>query len=71
VIDWAICILDRTMRIGCQRHTLPAWAAFDDRTIAEMDGRNAVRWWAENKAKLLQMARDGGRVFDAADEVQA
>ncbi|MDE2202700.1 MAG: hypothetical protein KGJ38_08230 [Burkholderiaceae bacterium] len=62
---WSVSILDTTMRIGCQRHSLAEWAAFDDRRIAEMDGRTALRWWAEHKEELLQLARDGGRVFEA------
>ncbi|MGN6518703.1 MAG: hypothetical protein ACTHK2_04680, partial [Dokdonella sp.] len=58
-----VTITDTHMNIGCQWHSLAEWEAFDDRRIAEMDGRNAVRWWAENKATLMTMARAAGRVF--------
>lgn len=65
-LDWPVSILDTTMRIGCQQHELSAWAAFTDREIAEMDGRNAVRFCALHKADLLGRAAAAGRVFGEA-----
>ena len=62
-LQWPITILDRTMRIGCQEHSLDDWASFDDRKIAEMDWHNAVKFWALHKASILGAARDAGRVF--------
>jgi hypothetical protein len=62
--------LDETMAIGCQSHTLSAWAAFTSSEIAAMES-GAVKFWAENKDKLLSAARDGGRVFDWQQEVAA
>ena len=65
-LDWPVSILDTTMRIGCQEHSLADWAAFDDRQIAEMDGRTtAVRFWSLHKADLLGRAEAAGRVIAA------
>lgn len=70
-LQWPVSILDETMRIGCQDHQLTEWARFDNRTIAKMDGRNAVKFWSANRDKMLGMARDGGRVFEAAAETES
>jgi hypothetical protein len=69
-LHWFVTILDAHMQIGCQLHSLADWAAFDDRQIAEMDGRDALRFWRENKDALLGMARAAGREF-ATTEVAA
>ena len=61
---WFVTILDAHMQIGCELHPLAEWAAFDDRRIAEMGGRNALRFWRESKDALLGMARAAGRSFD-------
>ena len=68
-LDWPVSILDTTMRIGCQEHSLADWAAFDDRRIAEMDGRKALRFWSQHKADLLGRAEAAGRVIAVAVEV--
>jgi hypothetical protein len=60
-LHWFVTILDTHMQIGCQLHSLADWAAFDDRQITEMDGRDALRFWRENKDALLGMARAAGR----------
>jgi hypothetical protein len=60
-LEYTVTILDLTMRIGCQEHSLSDWAGFDNRQIAEMDGQKAVRFWAENKTKLLDFASANGR----------
>lgn len=43
-LQWTVTILDDSMKIGCQSHSLTDWERFTDREIAEMDGRNAVKW---------------------------
>ena len=60
-LRWPISILDEHMQIGCQLHTLAAWADFDDAAIAAMDGRDALRFWRAHKAGLLAMAAADGR----------
>ena len=61
---WFVTILDAHMQIGCELHSLAEWSAFDDRRIAEMDGREALRFWRESKDALLGLARAHGRSFD-------
>ena len=70
-LQWTVTILDAHMEIGCQLHSLAEWESFDDRQIAEMDGRDALRFWRENKGALLGMARGAGREFKAAEGVAA
>lgn len=71
-LDWPILITDHHMMIGCQWHALSEWAAFDDRRIAEMDGRNAVRFWSLHKQSLLDRAVAASRSLEAvAEEVAA
>lgn len=37
------------LQIGCQRHPIADWWGFDDRQIAEMDGKTALKFWREWK----------------------
>ena len=60
-LHWAVYILDDHMQIGCELHTLAEWAAFDDARIVEMDGKNALRFWRNHKAALLELAAADGR----------
>ena len=62
---WFVTILDAHMQIGCELHSLADWASFDDRRIVEMGGRDALRFWRENKETLLSLARAAGRSFEA------
>jgi hypothetical protein len=52
-LRWFVTILDAHMQIGCELHSLAEWNGFDDRRIAEMDGRDALRFWREHKTALL------------------
>jgi uncharacterized protein YjbI with pentapeptide repeats len=73
-LHWFVTILDQHMQIGCELHSLAEWSEFDDRRIAEMDGRDALRFWRESKDALLGMARAQGRSFEpvqATEEVAA
>ena len=65
-LTWSVTILDAHMQIGCELHTLAEWEAFDDRRIAAMDGRDALRFWRDHKAALLGLARSAGRSFEVA-----
>ena len=60
-LHWRVTILDSHMQIGCELHALADWAAYDDRRIAEMDGRNAMRFWRAHKDALLSLAAIAGR----------
>lgn len=60
-LHWTVYILDTHMQIGCELHSLADWATFDDRRIAEMDGRDALRFWKAHKTALLALAESDGR----------
>ena len=70
---WLVTILDAHMQIGCELHSLAEWQTFDDARICAMDGRDALRFWRDNKEALLSLARSAGRSFEpvTADEVPA
>ena len=57
-LRWRISIFDAHMQIGCEFHSHDEWAAFDDKTIAAMDGRDALKFWNENKDVLLTLCRN-------------
>ena len=60
-LHWRVMILDSHMQIGCELHKLSEWSAYDDHRIAEMDGRNALRFWRAHKDALLSLAASAGR----------
>ena len=43
------------LQIGCERHKISDWWSFDDRRIAEMDGKTALKFWKENKELIKQI----------------
>ncbi len=61
---WSVLILDTHMQIGCEFHSLAAWAGFDNERIAMMDGHAARKFWDANKDPLLALARAHGRSFE-------
>ena len=60
-LHWRVTILDEHMQIGCELHKLTDWEEYDDKRIAEMDGRAALRFWREHKDVLLGLAKSAGR----------
>jgi hypothetical protein len=54
-LRWFILVSENYMRIGCQRFTHEEWTEFNNHRIAEMDGRDALKFWAQWKAPLLAM----------------
>jgi hypothetical protein len=60
-LRWSVVILDDHMQIGCELHSIAEWSAFDDRRIANMDGRDALRFWRAHKDALLALAKSDGR----------
>jgi hypothetical protein len=69
-LHWRVTILDEHMQIGCDLHKLSDWAQYDDKRIAEMDGREALRFWRAHKDALLGLAKGAGRGV-AAEPVAA
>ena len=60
-LHWRVTILDEHMQIGCELHKLSDWADYDDKRIAAMDGRDALRFWRAHKDVLLGLAKSAGR----------
>ena len=60
-LHWRVTILDEHMQIGCELHKLTDWEEYDDKRIAEMDGRAALRFWRGHKDVLLGLAKSAGR----------
>ena len=46
---YPIAYTSEVLQIGCQRHKISDWWEFDDRCIAEMDGKKALQFWREWK----------------------
>ena len=70
-LTWSVLIFDTHMKIGCELHSLADWAAFNDRRIAQMDGKTALFFWLKNKDALLAMARANGREWPEVQEAAA
>ena len=70
-LHWSVTILDSHMKIGCELHALADWAAYDDKRIAEMDGREALRFWRAHKDVLLSLAASAGRDLAAVPDPSA
>ena len=60
-LHWRVTILDVHMQIGCELHTLADWSKYDDARIAQMDGRESLRFWRAHKDVLLALAKSAGR----------
>ena len=43
------------LQIGCELHKISEWWSFDNDRIKEMDGKEALDFWAENK-EFIKMA---------------
>ena len=53
--QYVVTYTDTVMQIGCQRHSISDWWSFDDRRIAEMDGKTALKFWSVWKPILQQI----------------
>ena len=51
---WAIAYTNDVMQIGCQRHAIKDWFAFDDDKISGM-GKRALTFWRRWKPILRQI----------------
>ena len=51
---WPITYTAEVMQIGCERHPIEEWWAFDDERIARMDSE-ALDWWKKWKPVLQQI----------------
>lgn len=66
-LSYDIFIFDTHIKIGCELHSADEWRNFDDRRIAEMDGKKALEWWRAYKPLVMSMA-DAHCVTEKADE---
>lgn len=51
---WSVTWTADTVQIGCQRHTIAEWWAFNDAAISNMDDK-ALVWWQKWKPILQQI----------------
>ena len=52
---WTAFISSESIIIGCQHHSIEAWASFGDKVIADMHP-HALEYWRENKTIILAIA---------------
>ena len=61
--DWVKCIQIETyaiaytaeiLQIGCEQHPIADWRNFDDRRIAEMEGKTALKFWDKYRDWIFQ-----------------
>jgi len=61
--DWVKCIQIETyaiaytaeiLQIGCESHPIADWRNFDNRRIAEMDGKTALKFWSKYRDWIFQ-----------------
>lgn len=52
--QYPITYTDTVMQIGCERHSISEWAEFDDKRIAKMDGKVALKFWRKYKEWIFQ-----------------
>jgi len=51
---YPITYTDEVLQIGCERHKISEWREFDNRRIADMDGKSALKFWAKYKDWIFQ-----------------
>ena len=52
---YPIIVFSEHMEIGCECHSFNDWSEFNDKRILQMDGREALEFWNENKWFLLSL----------------
>lgn len=58
---YPVMIFDAHMKIGCKLYSLAEWWGFDNRAIAEMDGKQALEFWGKWKPALQAICEAEGR----------
>ena len=46
---YSITYTSKYLQIGCERHKISEWWDFDNKRIAGMDGKTALKFWNESK----------------------
>ena len=52
-LHYHVFILDNHIKIGCELYTVDEWRNFNDYEILKMDGKEALRFWRENKKIVM------------------
>jgi hypothetical protein len=52
-----VIIFDSIMKIGCEMHSIAEWFSYNNKEIAEMDGKQALKFWKEWKKPLKQICK--------------
>ena len=55
ITQYAIVYTSKFLQIGCERHEIAEWWAFDDGRILEMDGERALQFWRTWKMIIKQI----------------
>jgi len=51
---YAIAYTAEILQVGCESHPIADWRNFDDRRIAEMDGKTALKFWGKYRDWIFQ-----------------
>ena len=51
---YSITYTSEVLQIGCESHLIADWWEFDNKRIAEMDGKTALTFWKKYKAFIKQ-----------------
>ena len=54
-LTWPVTITTQHIQIGCQKHKIEDWRAFDDDRISEMSS-SAIEFWTKYKSVIMALA---------------
>lgn len=54
---YRVLIAEKTIKIGCQEHTLSQWERYSDKAIRLMDGEDAIEFWSVYKPMIIGTAK--------------
>ena len=57
-LQYDVLITKEQFKIGCEFHKVNEWELFDDRSILEMDGKEALQWWRIYKPILMSLHKE-------------
>ena len=55
VEQYPIAYTKDRLQIGCENHAIEEWILFDNKRIAEMDGKRALEFWKKFKDTILNL----------------
>ena len=54
---YKVAYTSEVLQIGCENHPIKDWWGFSDDEILKMDGDKALRFWRENKEKIMRVVK--------------